>query len=587
MCGIAGEIRLSGQKIDQDRLRRMSEALSRRGPDGEGLWVEGQAGLAHRRLAIIDLTEGGKQPMSTPDGRYTITFNGEIYNYKELKEQITNSEYRFISESDTEVLLALYALEGEKMLEKIHGMFAFAIWDRDTSTLFFARDRIGKKPFFYRAASDAFTFASELKAIRAVDSLEIDELSVKLFLGLQYVPSPMTGFVGISSLAPGMCGTWREGQFALRKYVRDAGSSPDSFEKAAMHVKSLLDESVRLRLIADVPVGIFLSGGIDSSAIAALASKQGAKLSSFTLGFDDEKFDERDEAADLAKRFGFEHHSFVARPEDLLAIADDVIKHYDAPYADSSSLNTWLIAKETRKYAKAVLTGDGGDELFGGYRRYRYFEKALRFPRSTYQIARGIGKMTGNTKIQRFAETINGGYAALFCGAYFQQPEALTFIRERFNKEMDPIGAAMDFDLRSYLPDDLNVKMDRATMAHGLEARCPLLDQDLVAYVTSLPTSYRFSSTKQKALLVEAVKDLLPQDVLTRPKRGFQIPLAGWFRGPLRRAFVERCIGNKKLEQYISPSVIETLVRENDRGSDHGNRLWMTYSLATWLEVYG
>lgn len=589
MCGIAGLIAKNGRSLDQGRLVAMAGKIAHRGPDGEGMWVEGQAGLAHRRLALVDLSPSGAQPMVSEDGRFVVTFNGEIYNYKELRSQL--SGVRFQSESDTEILLALYAQEGEAMLAKLRGMFAFAIWDKQESRLFFARDRIGKKPFFYKRSEQEFAFASEVKSLVDGES-QIDEQAIRLFLGLQYVPSPLTGFKNIFSLEPGMCGTWKDGVFATRSYLERVSKPDVSFDDAAHEVRRILDESVRLRLIADVPVGIFLSGGIDSSAIAALAHKQGAKLSSFTLGFDEAAFDERDQSAELAKKFGFEHHAFLAKPEDLLAIADETIEHYDVPYADSSSLNTWILARETKKHAKAVLTGDGGDELFGGYRRYRYFEQALQLKILGFGIPAGFvsriaSDLTGDQRFQRFADTIDGGYASLFCGAYFQQPEAIEFINKRLKKELDPIGAAMDFDLHSYLSDDLNVKMDRATMRHGLEARCPLLDQELVAYVTSLPTEYRYKKGQTKRLLVEAVKDLLPVEIGKRGKRGFQVPLAIWFRGAMRNAFVERCVTSSKLHAYIDKERVEKLLSENDRGSDHGNRLWMLYSLATWLEKYG
>jgi asparagine synthase (glutamine-hydrolysing) len=589
MCGIAGLIAKNGRSLDQDRLIAMAGKIAHRGPDGEGMWVEGQAGLAHRRLALVDLSPSGAQPMVSEDGRFVVTFNGEIYNYKELRSQL--SGVRFQSQSDTEILLTLFAQEGEAMLTKLRGMFAFAIWDKQESRLFFARDRIGKKPFFYKHSEQEFAFASEVKSLVDGES-QIDAQAIRLFLGLQYVPSPLTGFKNIFSLEPGMCGTWKDGFLTTRSYLERVSKPDVSFDDAAHEVRRILDESVRLRLIADVPVGIFLSGGIDSSAIAALAHKQGAKLSSFTLGFDEAAFDERDQAAELAKKFGFEHHAFLAKPEDLLAISDDAIEHYDVPYADSSSLNTWILARETKKYTKAVLTGDGGDELFGGYRRYRYFEQALQLKKLGLGIPAGFvsriaSDMTGDKRFDRFADAIDGGYAALFCGAYFQQPEAIEFINKRLKKELDPIGAAMDFDLRSYLPDDLNVKMDRATMRHGLEARCPLLDQELVAYVTSLPTEYRYKKGQTKRLFVEAVKDLLPAEIGKRGKRGFQVPLAIWFRGALRSAFVERCVNSSKLHAYIKKERVEKLLSENDRGSDHGNRLWMLYSLATWLEKYG
>lgn len=566
----------------------MTEKIAYRGPDGDGVWIEGLAGLAHRRLAIVDLSPLGAQPMVSDDGRFVVTYNGEIYNYKELREELLAQGVKLRSTSDTEILLALFAREGDAMLAKLRGMFAFAIWDRRESRLFFARDHIGKKPFFYCDGPDGFSFASEMKALIAGGKPEVDPESIRLFLGLQYVPSPRTGFKNIFSLEPGMCGTWKDGVLKLQSYVETKYFSVTTFDEATHKVRKLLEESVRLRLMADVPVGIFLSGGIDSSAIAAVAHAQGAKLSSFTLGFDEAKFDERDQAADLAKRFGFEHHAFLAKPEDLLSIADEVIKHYDAPFADSSALNTWILARETKKHVKAVLTGDGGDELFGGYRRYRYFEKALSLKAvGLGRLASRVARSVGNPKFQRFADTLDGGYAALFCGAYFQSPEAIAFINKRLNKEIDPISAAMDFDLHSYLPDDLNVKMDRATMRHGLEARSPLLDQELVAYVTSLPTSYRYHSRNKKALLVEAVEDLLPAEIGRRAKRGFQVPLAEWFRGSLRPAFVERCLSSDTLSAYVDRLQIERLLKENDAGSDHGNRLWMLYSLSTWLEMYG
>lgn len=591
MCGIAGLIAKNGRSLDQGRLVAMAGKIAHRGPDGHGLWAEGQAGLAHRRLALVDLSPSGAQPMISDDGRFVVTFNGEIYNYKELREDFLANGGKLRSTSDTEILLTLFAQEGEAMLAKLRGMFAFAIWDKQESRLFFARDRIGKKPFFYKHSEQEFAFASEVKSLVDGES-QIDEQAIRLFLGLQYVPSPLTGFKNIFSLEPGMCGTWKDGILATRSYLERVSKPDVSFDDAAHEVRRILDESVRLRLIADVPVGIFLSGGIDSSAIAALAHKQGVKLSSFTLGFDEAAFDERDQAAELAKKFGFEHHAFLAKPEDLLAIADEAIEHYDVPYADSSSLNTWILARETKKYTKAVLTGDGGDELFGGYRRYGYFERALQLKKTGFGIPAGFvsriaSDLTGDKRFQRFADTIDGGYASLFCGAYFQQPEALGFIDSHLRKNLDSIGAAMDFDLHSYLPDDLNVKMDRATMRHGLEARCPLLDQELVAYVTSLPTEYRYKKGQTKRLLVESVKDLLPAEIGKRGKRGFQVPLAIWFRGALRNAFVERCVNSSKLHAYIDKERVEKLLSENDRGSDHGNRLWMLYSLATWLEKYG
>lgn len=592
----------------------MSGRIAHRGPDGDGLWIEGSAGLAHRRLAIVDLSDAGAQPMTSADGRYVVTFNGEMYNYRELRKQLTDDRESFRSSSDTEVLLKLYERQGEKMLEKLRGMFAFAIWDTQKNELFFARDRIGKKPFFWTNDAHGFTFASEPGALIVSGTPDVDWDAVRLFLGLQYVPSPRTGFLGVHSLPPGHCGFVRDGNVEVKRYASfDAESTLDvSFDEAAQRVRELLDESVRLRMIADVPVGTFLSGGIDSSAIAALmAARSSSPIKTFTMGFPSLGYDEREEARSLATTLGAEHHAFEARPEEALRVIDDVLDAYQAPFADSSAIPTYLLARETRRHVKAVMTGDGGDELFGGYRRYRYFVKALRW--------RALGRMPGigsiasfshTPKIVRMIRTIQAlssgdaaGYAELFTGSYFSERDLGALLQPAFAASTEKsradrfvadtirakgVEGAMEFDLNSYLPDDLNVKMDRATMAHALEARSPLLDQELVSYVARLPIEYRFSSRGQKALLVEAVRDVVPPDVFSRPKRGFQVPLAAWFRDKLRSSFVERCLSSDaKLLTVCRKEEVTRYLHENDRGTDHGNRLWMLLSLATWLERYG
>ena len=619
MCGIAGLISRDGRPVDTGQLRAMASALSHRGPDGEGMWSEGEAGLLHRRLAIVDLSPTGAQPMLSADGRFSITFNGEIYNYQELRRGLEAQGVAFRSTSDTEVLLHLYAMHGEAALAKLRGMFAFAIWDKQTRELFFARDRLGKKPFYYMVDDEGFSFASELKALTTKKKPEIDWDALRLFFGLQYVPSPMTGFVGIKSLEPGQCGRWKEGAATIKAYdtVAWRPSFFGSAEEAAQEVRRLLEASVRLRMIADVPVGTFLSGGVDSSAVAAFMARQSsAPIKTFTMGFPSFGFDERAEAAAFASRLGAEHHAFEATPEAALAIVDQLIAQYDAPYADSSAIPTWLLAQQTKQEVKAVMTGDGGDELFAGYRRYGYFAQAARFGRGPFawfvstgcRIRSWFGR---DPRWIRMAATVEGlhhswglGYGALFTGAYFGHDATMRLLQDEFRQKTEPSDAtrfvaskynealglqgAMDFDLRSYLPDCLNVKMDRATMAHGLEARSPFLDQELAHFVTTLPLQLLMEKGKQKPLLRRALSGIVPEEIFDRSKRGFQVPLAEWFRSALRPVFVERCLSEgSPLLRICRRTEVQRYLDENDRGIDHGNRLWMLFSLATWLQKYG
>ncbi len=611
MCGIAGLISRDGRPVDRDRLVGMVEAISHRGPDGEGIWTEGAVGFGHRRLAIVDLSDGGKQPRLSADGRFSITFNGEIYNYQDLKKELEASGSNFRSTSDTEVLLELFAREGEGMLEKLRGMFAFAIWDKQKNELFFARDRIGKKPFFWMNDAAGFAFASEVPALTKPGPVEIDQEALRLFIGLQYVPAPRTGFRGISSLPPAHCGTWKNGTVSIRRYdsFESSPAFTGSFEEAAHETRRLLDEAVRYRMIADVEVGCFLSGGMDSAAVAALMAKHSAsQIKTFTMGFPNWAADERAEAETFAKRIGAKHFSFEAKPSDGVALVDDLIDLYGVPYADSSSLPTYLLARETRYHVKAVMNGDGGDEAFGGYNRYRYFLRALSL--------RGLGRLPllekasfGSPKVKRMLRTIQAlsagdaaGYAEMFTGSYFSERDSPALLQANFasatkdstaeqfiiqNIHTSGVDAALEFDRGSYLPDDLCVKMDRATMAHGLEARSPFLDQDLMRFATRLPSDFHFRGGKQKAVLQAAIADLVPSEVLSRPKRGFQVPLAAWFRDDLRSAFVERCLSSDaKLLDICRKEEVDRYLRENDRGVDHGNRLWMLLSLATWLEKY-
>lgn len=618
MCGIAGLVTKNGAPPDEGVIRRMAAVIAHRGPDGEGVWTSGGVGLAHRRLAIIDLSEAADQPMHDVSGRYSIVFNGEIYNYRELRDELVGLGATFRSQSDTEVILEAFKKWNVECAKKFRGMFAFAVWDSEERRLFLSRDRIGKKPLFYAITSAGdLAFASELKALAPVVPLKPDWNAVRLFLGLQYVPSPLTGFENVKQLLPGEHGLFDEKGWRTEKYhsVNEKMSSPyeGGTEGMDQTIRQLLSDAVRIRQLAsDVPVGAFLSGGIDSAAVVAFASAHVDRLQTFTMGFPSVRMDERTDARSISAHFGTDHHEYEAKPQDLLLLIDELIGHYDAPYADSSALPLWLLARETSKHIKVVLTGDGGDELFGGYRRYAYFQQARWMAKvpGLPAILYGMSERADDPRLTRMAETVaafamdpSRAYGELFCGSYFssaglravftneflsrtQSSDAVSFVASQM--EDASLDAAMRFDLTSYLPDDLNVKMDRATMRFGLEARSPFLDQELVAFTQGLPLKEKVHHGKTKIALRRALRGIVPDEVLQRKKKGFQVPLDDWFRGPLVSVLRERLLDpSGPLAQIAQPNAIERLVAENERGMDHGNRLWMLLSLATWLQTYG
>ncbi|MFH1838728.1 MAG: asparagine synthase (glutamine-hydrolyzing) [Patescibacteria group bacterium] len=624
MCGIAGIVKKDKTSPDRDQLERMSGALAHRGPDGRGLWSVPGAGLAHRRLAIIDLSDRGAQPMTDTSGEITVVLNGEIYNYNELKQELS-ADWK--SESDTEIILEGYKRWGDGVIDRLRGMFAFALWDNNKKRLLLARDRIGKKPLFYTITPNGdLLFASEIKAFRGIVDLKPDWQAVRLFLGLQYVPTPQTGFQGIKQLRPGSYGVWSEHGWSLHQYNEwkinhESGYRIPNTEYRNLdeQIRSHLEEAVKIRqLTSDVPVGAFLSGGIDSAAVVAYASKYSDHpLRTFTMGFPNLHMDERTAASKIASHFGTDHMEFEARPEHLMELIDTLTDHYDVPYADSSALPVWMLARETAKQIKVVLTGDGGDEVFGGYRRYVAYAVALRASKMpgmsglTPSIGRLISDLLKDPRFKRMAETIEAlksrpsiAYGELFTGSYFsskglsslcvpeflQQTEdanAAEFIASKMGGKWD-LESALLFDLTSYLPDDLNVKMDRATMAFGLEARAPFLDQKLVSFALGLPLNQKVIHGKTKVALKRALNGIVPDEVLDGPKLGFQVPLAEWFRGPLQPLVNERCLASgSPLHTFMRPQVIEHLITENRKGADHGNRLWMLVSLSTWLSKNG
>jgi asparagine synthase (glutamine-hydrolysing) len=616
MCGIAGIVTSDGTPPNEGVIRRMADAVAHRGPDGDGIWIRPGVGLGHRRLAIIDLSPAGSQPMSTQDGLFTIVYNGEVYNFQELREELVKLGSTFRSTSDTEVVLEAFRRWGKDCVKRLRGMFAFAIWDASQKRLFFARDRIGKKPLFYRILKNgSFAFASEIKSLVPLEPASIDECAVRQFLGLQYVPAPLSGFKEIINVPQGYRGFADAERVQMESYHDWNDISVRRSDDVIRDILDLLEESVRIRLVGDVPVGAFLSGGVDSAAVVALASRHTDRpLRTFTMGFPNIGMDERADAREIARTFHTDHQEFEAKPEDLVRVAEDVINQYDAPYADSSSIPLMLLAHETALQIKVVLTGDGGDELFGGYRRYVALERALGLShipgasRIGAPILRLASTVTHDPRLARMGETVRAfsidsahAYGELFCGSYFDSRRAggllapefasrmlscdpIDLFEEKMGKDGKPLERAMRFDLTSYLPDDLNVKMDRATMAHGLEARSPFLDQNLAAYALGLPLSQKVNHGKTKIALKRALSGIVPESVIHRKKHGFQVPLADWFRGPLKDYWRERCLDPKgPLTDYIRLPAAKALYKENLAGADHGNRLWMLLAFSVWL----
>lgn len=616
MCGIAGLITKHGTPPDEGALRAITDRVKHRGPDGHGVWIGDGVGFGHRRLAIIDLNERAAQPMHTADRTLTITYNGEVYNYRDLREELVRKGSTFRTDSDTEVVLEAYRHYGKDCVNHLRGMFAFAIWDAKERRCFIARDRSGKKPFFYRTLSNgSVAFSSEMRALRLIEPATVDDCAIRLFIGLQYIPAPQTGLKEVVSLPAGHRGTIDAQGIFTESYLTEEHVEVERTGDVPGDILRLLDEAVRVRLRADVTVGAFLSGGIDSSAIVALAQKHSDRpLRTFTMGFPYIGMDERREARACAKRFGTDHTDFEAQPESIIRFLDTIIDQYGGPYADSSALPVMMLSREVAKEIKVVLVGDGGDELFGGYRRYRAFRTAAalaRIPGAAVTLPplfSAAGALLGDPRFTRMGETLrasrqdqNRGYAELFCGSYFStrrakdvfRPEFLAstrcdpaqFISKMMGTEGHALERAMKFDFDSYLADDLNVKMDRATMAFGLEARAPFLDQYMVAYALSMPLRHRMHGNQTKVALRQAMKRILPPEVLKRPKKGFQVPLAEWFRGPLTSYWSERCLDPASpLMRYTKKDRVRALFEENARGADHGNRLWMLLALSVWLD---
>ncbi len=612
-------IRLDGSTPDPDVLGEMNETMTHRGPDSDGMVIDGPVCLAVRRLAIIDL-QHGDQPIAAEDGRVQVVQNGEIYNYRELRNELHGRGHSFATHSDTEVLVHLYEDRGLDFVHALRGMFAIALWDPARQRLVLARDRFGIKPLYYRARGEAVSFASELKALlRERDFLrQIDLDALEAFLTFNSIPAPLTIFSEIRKLPAGHMLICERGRTSLVRYARPSPRASEdlrseSQQELAHEVRERLRDSVRAHLVADVPVGVLLSGGIDSSALTAFAAEQSSRpVSTFSIGFEEESFDELDAARLVAQRYDTDHHELVVRP-DAAKLLPRLIQAFDEPFADSSALPTYIVSELAAGTVKVALSGEGGDELFGGYYTYVADQLAPRLApvarplrHVVERLPSSSGKVSLDYKAKRFVR-----------GAHLPPVERHHAWKEIFSRDaraalidrsrdavMDPVdlyraryaetdGAEtlarlQDLDMGIYLVDDLLVKTDRASMAHSLEARVPFCDQAVVDLALSLPSGQKVRGFAKKRLLRKAVSPLLPRSIVRGRKRGFSIPLAAWLRGELE-PFARQILDPATLQRqgYLRPQPVQDLLDAHvARREDLSRQIWGLMTLTLWADEY-
>ncbi len=620
MCGIAGKIQTDRQPVQRELLMAMGAQLRHRGPDDSGTYVKGHVGLAHQRLSILDLSPAGHQPMSNPQGNLWIVFNGEIYNFEELKGSLRTSR-EFRTRTDTEVLLYLYEDYGLQCLHMLRGMFAFAIWDERTQRLVLVRDRIGKKPLFYRLIDESLAFASELKALLVEQPRpELDPIALHHYLTFQYVPAPLTIFRGIHKLLPGQVMVYEEGKVSYSTYWSlqyDRKIQLGSDEEYLEAFDNLFEESVRLRLVSDVPLGAFLSGGLDSSSIVAVMSRlMKQPVKTFSIGFKEDAYNELPYARDIAQRFGTDHHEFIVEPS-ALEILPKLVRIYDEPYADSSAIPTYYLSELSRQAVTVILNGDGGDELLAGYPRYKYYElerwmsryvnngfrESLKAILSRLPLACLL--QAGRRTAERVCEPFAATYLSRIC--YFSPVEKASLYTSGFTESIrahdsydllrkwfeealavELLDQLLAVDTRTYLPDDLLVKVDRATMAHGLEARSPFLDHKLMEFAAALPIDLKVRKGESKYLLKSAMRGVLPDRIITRNKQGFGVPIDRWFRDDCRDFVRETLLSSRSVTRgyFVRDRVQDLIDNHQQRGITCGYRLYALLMLELWHREY-
>jgi asparagine synthase (glutamine-hydrolysing) len=622
MCGITGIV--GSLRTERAALQRMNDALRHRGPDGEGMFWSDDAGLAMRRLAIIDVA-GGDQPIFNEDGSVCVVYNGEIYNYLELREQLRARGHHFATQSDTEVVVHAYEEFGVECVSHLWGMFALALWDSRRQLLLLARDRLGKKPLVYYAdAHGGLAFASELQALVSHPDVprEVDPRAIDDYLTYLYVPSPTTAFRNLKKLPPGHRLVWQAGRITVERYwqVRFAEKLRLSEDEAVEQFGDLFRDAVRRRLIAEVPLGAFLSGGMDSSSVVAeMAELSSTPVKTFSIGFGERDFDELAYARQVAEHFGTDHHELVVEPRaaDILPM---LVQHYGEPYGDSSAIPTYYVAKLTRQHVTVALNGDGGDELLAGYERHWAARVAARYDTIPRFVRHGLIRpliplvpepRQRRAFLRRAKRFMTAAHLPVldrylhWVGAYtpsqklslytddfvdvLHSNDAGRWLREALAPEpyLDPVDAVLRGDTLLYLPEDLLAKVDIASMANSLEARSPLLDHRLVEFCAALPSSYKLRGRTSKWLLRRLMADRLPPAILTRPKMGFGVPVGEWLRGDLHPLLEDTLLSSTALSRnFFRPQTVRALVDEHmSRRADGTAHIWALLMLELWFRA--
>lgn len=628
MCGICGQVNADPERpADRAALERMNETLRHRGPDSGGVYCRGPAGLAMRRLAVIDL-KTGDQPMSNEDGTVWVVLNGEIYNYPKLRPWLEAAGHVFSTQADTEVVLHLYEEHGPNCVTRLRGMFALALWDERKRLLLLARDRAGKKPLYYSRHGNSLLFGSEIKALLAFPGFPraANLEALHHYLTLQYVPDPLSAFKNVQKLPPAHRLIWQDGRLSLERYwdlaFEPKWTGPPAETKERL--RQVVTEAVRIRLLADVPLGAHLSGGIDSTLIVGLMARlTGAPVKTFSIGFKEEAFSELAFARLVSKAFGTEHHEFILDP-DFLGLLPALVRCFDEPFADPAALPTWHLARMTRPHVTVALNGDGGDEAFGGYQRYyadvladayglvppslreKLFDPILR------ALPAGAGRPMERSPVMALrvlsaAARMSHAASVVRWGAYFTeadkqalytpdmrravgQRDSAALLKESFARA--PAATRLDrtlyTDFHNYLPGALLPKVDRTTMAHGLEARSPLLDQEVLSMAARLPGEWKVRLTRTKRVLKEVFADLVPRPILRRGKFGFSVPLGRWFQGPLHEPAADLLLGSQaRVLSLFKREPVARLLEENRLGlEDHGKRIYTLLFLEAWLREY-
>ena len=622
MCGIAGfadssTTNFRTPEADFSLVHSMCEVIRHRGPDDEGVHVEPGVGLGMRRLSIIDLSTG-HQPIHNEDQTVWVVFNGEIYNYRELRRELEAAGHRFYTSSDTETIVHAYEEWGEAAFARLRGMFGIGLWDRRTHTLLLARDRAGQKPVHYAMAGGRLFFGSEIKSLIAAGAVsrEIDLGALDHYLSYLYAPRDRAIFKGVHKLPPGHYLAWHDGRVEVRQYWQIGNAEPfrGTSEEAARTLETVLADAVESHMVSDVPLGAFLSGGVDSSVVVGLMARASSRpVKTFSIGFDDPQFDELEHARRVAAHFATEHHEFVVRP-DGLSILDRLIGHFDEPFADSSAIPTWYVSEIARRHVTVVLSGDGGDELFGGYDRYLPHPRVAQFDSLPLPGKRQMAALVwpwlphgvrGKNFLRHVSRSDDGRY--LDAIAFFQSDEkdalytadvrralsgqaAEERLARHFQRfaSLPPHSRMMRFDFETYLPEDVLTKVDRMSMAHSIESRVPLLDNEVIEFASTLPASMKIVNGRRKHVLKEAARRLLPAEILDRKKQGFGVPLGVWFRGGLTDVFSDVLRSPLTRQRgYFEPAFVDRLVSEHLAGKrDHTLRLWQLLVFELWHRQY-